>query len=167
MSQDELQRLAVTRTRNLLARAAEHYGISPPQVEIRFDLRGQSAGMASHGAASGLVIRYNPLLLRENGEDFLRRTVPHEVAHLITRLVFGLRCRPHGEEWREVMAFFGADPSRCHNYDTSRARTRTLTQYPYACGCRDHALSSIRHNRARRGQRYLCRSCGGVLKQKA
>ncbi len=162
----ELQQRAIAQTRQLLIRAAEHYGISPPRVEVRFDLRGKSAGMASHGAASGMVIRYNGLLLRENGEDFLRRTVPHEVAHLITRLVFGSRCRPHGAEWRRVMGFFGADPSRCHAYDTSRARTRTLKEFRYACGCRDHALTSIRHNRARRGQRYLCRSCGGTLKPK-
>jgi SprT protein len=167
MRDTELQQQALRQTRLLLAQAAEHYGISSPVVEIRFDLRGKSAGMASHGAAEGMRIRYNRVLLEENGEDFLRRTVPHEVAHLITRLVFGPRCRPHGEEWRRVMRFFGADTSRCHGYDTSRARARTLREYPYVCGCRDHSLTSIRHNRARRGQRYLCRACGGALKPKA
>ncbi len=166
MPDTELQQQVIEQTQRLMARAAGHYGVSPPPVEIRFDLRGKNAGMACVDPAAGMSIRYNRHLLEENLETFLRRTVPHEVAHLVTYLTFGPRCRPHGGEWRQVMEFFGADASRCHSYDTSRTRGRTLKEYPYTCGCRDHFLTSIRHNRVRRGQRYYCQRCGETLKPK-
>ena len=61
------------------------------------------------------------------------------------------------------MQLFGADSSRCHDYDTSHAGTRHLTRYAYRCGCREHALTSIRHNRILAGQVYYCRACGKAL----
>lgn len=151
-------------TRDLLGRAARHYGIPVPRVEIRFDLRGQAAGQARMPIRGRPVIRYNPLLLEENTLDFLGRTVPHETAHVIANRLFGPRIRPHGPEWVEVMNLFGADPQRCHDYDVERAATRRLRRHTYHCGCREHALSSIRHNRILAGQTYICRSCRRALK---
>jgi SprT protein len=150
-------------TQQLLRTAADHYGIARPRPELRFDLRGLAAGQVRFLPRGTAIIRYNPQLLAENGNAFLARTVPHEVAHLIARRVFGSRIRPHGQEWQAVMELFKADASRCHSYDTSRARTRRLTQFPYHCACRSHLLTSIRHHRVLAGQRYLCRTCGEAL----
>jgi len=147
----------------LLQQAATHFRIPTPEVEIRFDLRGQAAGQVRFAAPRCPLIRYNALLLRENGIRFLARTVPHEVAHVIARGVFGPHIRPHGAQWRAVMDLFGADNRRCHDYDTRRASARRLTRYPYHCACREHALTSIRHHRILAGQRYYCRHCGEAL----
>jgi SprT protein len=133
-------------------------------VEIRFDLRGQTAGQAIVPRKGKPVIRYNSQLLQENGEGFIRRTVPHETAHIAAHFLHGPRIRPHGEEWRALMALYGADPSRCHSYDTSRSTARRLSRYRYRCGCREHELTSIRHNRVLKGMRYLCRACGEPLR---
>ncbi len=158
----DCQQQVAAHTETLLQRAGSHFGVAIPPVDICFDLSGQSAGMVRYSRRGAVEIRYNGLLLRENRADFILRTVPHEVAHIVARAAFG-SCRPHGEEWRRVMAFFGAESSRCHPYDTSRSSTRRLRRYDYVCGCQQHQLTSIRHNRSSRGQTYLCRRCGERL----
>lgn len=155
--------LAGTRTRTLLERAARHYGLSTPRVDIRCDLRGRGAGQVRRQAGQIWTVRYNPVLLARHGEDFLARTVPHEVAHVIAFHRHGPRIQPHGAEWRAIMRLFGVPPTRCHDYDVSDLQTRTLDRFPYRCGCRSHLLTSIRHHRIQRGQRYLCRACGQAL----
>jgi SprT protein len=162
----ELKRRAEARTRELLARAARHYGVSMPDPIVAFDLRGRAAGKALAGDARRALVRYNAALLAAYPEHFIAHTVPHEVAHLVVFRVFG-RMRPHGPEWASVMAFFGVRPERCHNYDVSGLATRRLRRYPYRCACRDHQLTSIRHNRIRGGQVYLCTHCGVALRPAA
>jgi len=151
-------------TRRLLRQAAEHFGLPVPRVDVRFDLRGQAAGQARLPSRGRPVIRYNAQLLLQNGPRFLQRTVPHETAHVIAYRLHGRHIRPHGPEWKAVMALFGADSRRCHDYDVSTLPRRRLTRHRYRCDCREHALTSIRHNRIVAGQVYLCRSCGQALR---
>ncbi|MDF1528408.1 MAG: SprT-like domain-containing protein [Sedimenticola sp.] len=160
--QKEVERLSL----QLLTTAGKHFGKAPGKVHIKFDLTGKAAGMALFPHRATPVIRFNALLLTENQEDFLKRTVPHEVAHVIARNFFGKRIKPHGPEWREVMHLFGAEASRCHNYDVSRSTRRKLKRFNYRCECRTHELSSIRHNRVLQGQRYHCVKCKQPLSQK-
>lgn len=163
MTENELFDQARNRTDALLRRAAIHFSSAMPRVDIRFDLRGQSAGMVCFSIGAKPVIRYNALLLAENDRRFLDTTVPHEVAHVVSRTLHGPTIRPHGAEWRQVMSFFGVDSRRCHDYDISRARTRQMRRFDYQCACRAHRLTSIRHNRVIAGQVYLCRHCGTRL----
>jgi len=153
------ERQVTARTVELLQQAEEHFEMPMPQVAVHFDLSGCSAGMARFVPGKPPEIRYNALLLAENPVDFLARTVPHEVAHVVARTLFGAGIRPHGSEWKAVMNWLGADPSRCHDYDVSRAQTRRLQRFPYRCACRRHWLSSIRHKRIRAGQAYYCTAC--------
>ncbi len=164
MTSTDLRPQARIRTRVLLRQARDTYGLQEAGCEVRFDLRGTAAGQARHLGPQGFVIRYNPILLRENAGAFIARTVPHEVAHVIVWQAFGAGVRPHGEEWRRVMAFFGADASRCHGFDLSTVPRRRQRRFRYRCGCEQHLLSSIRHNRVLRGERvYLCVRCGEPL----
>ncbi len=158
----ECQRQAAVHTDALLQRASSHFGAIIPPVDIRFDLTGKAAGVVRYSRDGAAEIRYNGVLLRENCRDFILRTVPHEVAHVVARAIFG-SCRPHGEEWHRIMAFFGAESSRCHTYDTSRSSSRRMRRYDYLCGCSRHRLSAVRHNRSSRGQSYICRRCGERL----
>ncbi len=165
MFETALQKEVEQQVRQLLITAGNHFEKDPGQVDIKFDLTGKAAGMAVFPHRAKPVIRFNALLLNENQEDFLKRTVPHEVAHIIARSFFGKRIRPHGTEWRQVMQLFGAEASRCHNYDVSRSSQRRLKRFPYRCECRTHELSSIRHNRVLQGQHYHCVKCSHPLKQ--
>ncbi|MCO5761185.1 MAG: hypothetical protein EP309_01855 [Gammaproteobacteria bacterium] len=160
---DPLIALAHAETRAILDHAAHRLGLSAPRVEVRFDLRGRGAGQVRRQPGGTWMVRYNPLLLERHGEDFLARTVPHEVAHIIAFHHHGCHIRPHGPEWRAIMHLLGLPPTRCHDYDVSGLETRRLEHFPYRCGCGQHLLSSIRHHRIQRGQRYLCRACGQAL----
>ncbi len=161
----EIAQLGISETQRLLHLATGHYNTSLPEVEIRFDLTGRAAGMIVFPPMGKAVIRYNWVLLCENSEPFIQQTVPHEVAHLVARTLYGSKIRPHGREWQEVMAFFGADVQRCHQFDTSRSARRRLQRFTYHCSCTTHQLTSIRHRRALAGQVYRCRACGNALKE--
>lgn len=143
--------------------AARRRALVPPAPGIRFDLRGRSAGQFRIDSQGRCTIRYNPTLLLRYGEEFLRSTVPHEVAHYLAYRLHGRQIRPHGPEWQALMHTLGADPSRCHDYDVSDLHARRLRYYTYRCGCSEHRLSSIRHNKVQAGTRYLCRRCGETL----
>jgi SprT protein len=164
---DGLIELARAKTRATLERALDLHVRTPApiSVEIRFDLRGKSAGQVRIRPRGRYLIRYNLELLRRGGTDFLTRTVPHEVAHVIAHHRYGSSIQPHGPEWRAIMHDLGADASRCHNYDVSGLTQRRLSYFDYQCGCMSHRLSSIRHNRIAKGQRYLCRRCGEPLRR--
>ncbi|WP_462320083.1 SprT family zinc-dependent metalloprotease [Halochromatium sp.] len=138
--------------------------IADADIEIRFDLRGKTAGQVRIRARGHYLIRYNLELLRRGGADFLSRTVPHEVAHVLAYHRHGHNIRPHGREWQQIMHQLGAEPTRCHDYDVSGLGARRLRYFDYHCGCMDHQLSSIRHNKAAKGQRYRCRRCGEPLR---
>ncbi len=127
---------------------------------IRLDLTGSTAGQAwpqKH------LLRFNPVLLRENRADFLRQTVAHEVAHLLAHDLYGPGIRPHGRQWKSIMmTVFGLPAQRCHQYDTSRSSRK---EWLYRCQCDDKVipLSTVRHNRAQKGTIYLCRCCKAPL----
>ncbi|HEB96614.1 MAG TPA: hypothetical protein ENI96_09325 [Sedimenticola thiotaurini] len=155
---------ALTRLEQYRRQAERHFGRPLPRPRVRWDLRGSSAGQARFPAAGDPEIRFNAQLLADNGEAFIARTVPHELAHVVVHLLHRGRARPHGPEWRAVMILFGADPKRCHDYDLAQVRQRRMRRFSYRCDCRSHRISAIRHNRMLRGQVYLCRHCGGALR---
>jgi len=158
-----LKDLARQRTRGLLAQARRMTGHTLPEPELRFDLRGRSAGQMRIDAAGRATIRYNPALLLRHGDDFLARTIPHEVAHYLAFVHHGRGIRPHGPEWQQMVRALGGEPERCHSYDVAGLDARKTRRFPYHCRCGDHQLSSVRHNRVIRGTRYLCQHCGEAL----
>jgi SprT protein len=164
LADSRYERMALQRTQRLLNEAATRYNVTLPLPEVRFDLRGKAAGMVLFRANCHAIIRYNRILLNENGNTFIERTVPHEVAHLVAREVHGPCIKPHGEQWRAIMAFFGADSSRCHSFPVKEQNRRRMRYFHYRCGCQDHRLSAIRHHRHLAGVTYLCRRCGSALR---
>ncbi|WPL16242.1 SprT-like family protein [Thiorhodovibrio winogradskyi] len=159
-----LQTVVEQRVRQLLATARQTLGFCAPNPDLRFDLRGQSAGQARFDARGRGLIRFNPWLLLRHGEEFIDQTVPHEIAHWLIFCLYGRNARPHGVEWRQLMTLFGAEPKRCHQYDLDEIPQRRVSSHSYHCACQDHQLSAVRHNRVRKGQTYLCRHCGQALK---
>ncbi|ATH82968.1 MULTISPECIES: SprT family zinc-dependent metalloprotease [Pseudomonadaceae] len=128
--------------------------------EVSFKLRGQKAGVA-HLTENKL--RFNLQLYRENREDFLRQTVPHEVAHMVAHQLFGPRIQPHGEEWQLIMrGVYELAPQRCHNYEVQR---RKVSRFIYRCSCPEgeFPFSAQRHAKVAKGQRYYCRRCKVTL----
>ena len=88
--------------------------------EIRYNIRNTNGGEAW---INRNLIRLNLTFLVENEAEFLKQTVPHEVAHLVAHYVYdskpmnGKKVRPHGKEWKEVMEVLGLEPKVTHSYD--------------------------------------------------
>ena len=164
----EQQQLVIAQTHHYIEQAAELYGIKKKAVDISFNLKGRSAGMYRARGRFGKIkreIRYNTYIFSKYFEDNLRTTVPHEVAHYVTDIAYGLKnIRPHGVEWKNIMAAFGADASVTANYDLSGIPLRKKKTYTYLCQCREHELGPVRHNRiASRRNQYYCRYCEQLL----
>lgn len=134
-----------------IALAEKYYNTTIKYPRVTYDVRGTCGGKANFG---NWQVKFNPILLMENVDDFLARTVPHELAHLITDQVYphahqpGFKVvgygavrrkkrSPHGSEWQSVMRVLGiSDPTRCHSYDVTRAAVRKKNRYVYICsGC--------------------------------
>jgi SprT protein len=155
------QQQVLRATYDCLRRAREIYRREFAVIPVTFDLCGRAAGMyrVCGGRRS---IRYNPYLFAKYFADSLSATVPHEVAHYVTDILYGMRnIRPHGLEWRAVMCSLGAEPRATGRYDLAGVPVRRQRRYTYRCGCTTHLLSACRHNRLHSGKaRYHCRLCG-------
>jgi SprT protein len=154
------QGLVEAETLRYISLASDLYRRDFPPVPVAFDLKGSSAGMFRVGRRD-VHIRYNPWLFAKYFEENLEGTVPHEVAHYIVHCLHGLhRVQPHGREWRAVMADFDADPSVTGDFDLTGIPARRQRRFRYRCACREHAVSTRRHNTVQQGRgRYECRLC--------
>ena len=149
----------IHRASELLQRQFDH-------LPIQFDLRGRNAGMY-RVVGRQRCIRYNPHLFAKYFSENLATTVPHEVAHYVVHQVHGLgRVRPHGPEWKALMADLGADARVTCSFDLEGIPVRTRRLHEYHCGCRTHPLSTRRHNQIRvKRASYHCRYCGETLRE--
>ncbi len=158
----DLVRLCEDRIRELRKYTEAHLQHVMPKTRLLFDLKGKVAGTANSGKG---VIRINYVLLKENTEHFIKQTLGHEYAHLITDSLWlsNLISKPtaHGQGWKKVMRQLGLTPDRCHSYDTTNSSTKKQRRWKYTCGCidRPHMISTTLHNRIRRGRKYRCQRC--------
>ncbi|MCP5161559.1 MAG: SprT-like domain-containing protein [Hahellaceae bacterium] len=150
-----------------LSIAESRFGRRFPRPEIRFDLRGRSAGQARVALgrhAQPPVLRFNAILLKENVDDFLREVPAHETAHLVIGVMYGRSVKPHGREWQAVMKeVFNIEPRVTHRMAVNSGTRR---RFEYRCGCNgeSHFLSTVRHNRIMaKTTQYRCRRCGDTL----
>lgn len=159
-----LQELVINETNHFIKIAGEYYNRVFREIPVLFDLTGKAAGMYRVKAGQR-VIRYNPYVFAKYYDDNFSETIPHEVAHYVTDMLFGLRkIRAHGGEWKSVMQVFGVAANRTANYDLSDLPVRKFKTYVYHCGCQNYDLTSRRHNKILRGTgHYMCRDCGGKL----
>ncbi len=164
----EKQQQVIDETHAYIKQATQLFNIKRSGLEIAFNLKGRAAGMYrvqrklfSHNRE----IRYNPYIFSKYFSDNLSTTVPHEAAHYISDIIYGLKnIKPHGKEWKEIMSAFDADASVTANYDLSGIPQKNLRSYTYQCDCGDRQLSSIRHNKVnKRSYQYYCKICRQTL----
>lgn len=145
-------------------KANEQLGARMPMPTCSFDLRGKTAGKAwtarkGEGAAGQAVlhVQLNSVLFQENVQGFLQDTIPHEVAHLVTRRLYGRAVASHGPEWQRVMRTLGVSPERTHSYDVSNSAVASRL-YRFSCACRTFELTPRKLRSALQGLR-ACRQC--------
>lgn len=155
----EVSEELVNRIQDMIeSRINEYLGSrAPRQITWAFsDNLKTTAGMAY---PSRFHIALNRQLFLANTDSFFANTIPHEIAHLITAVLFPNAKQSHGKEWRQVMVSLGVDPRKTHNYDLSVTTARPRIRY--SCACKDQVwqLSKTIHNRISKGQKYFCKTC--------
>jgi len=165
-----------------IAKLEKHYGVELEMPKVLYTLRGTTGGRADYRK---WTVNYNAVLLNENVDVFLARTVPHELAHLAcdkiypqaheTDIVMSRTGRwkrtkrdVHGRYWQEIMRVLGVkDISRCHSYDVTNSKIeKTFKKFNYSCGCGvgHHKVGAKVHNKISLfNARYTCRVCKQVL----
>lgn len=148
--------------------ASTVYSRAFPVIPINFELTGRAAGMY-HLHQHKRYIRFNPYIFAKYFEDNLHNTVPHEVAHYIADMLFGIKnIKPHGTEWKSIMREFGVEAKTRCNYDLDGIPQRQHRRFRYQCLCRHYEISTRRHNIIRRGERhYRCPICKSSIRYAA
>ena len=163
----ELQRLCEDRIVELREYTKAHFEYHMPETRLRYSLKGNRAGTAN---SSKNLININYVLLKENVEHYIKQTLGHEYAHLITDNLWlsDLISKPtaHGREWKKVMRRLKLKPDRCHSYDTANAGGKRQRKWEYHCKCsKPMTISTTIHNRIKKGRKYRCQKCGTQIKR--
>lgn len=106
------------------------------RVNIEFNHRfTRKMGQAKGNNRLGLyTVRLSvPLFMRATEED-RENTIIHEVAHIITFILYP-KATPHGREWQMVHRKLGKEPSRCHTIDRT-GLSRKVATVKCKCKCR-------------------------------
>ncbi len=146
-------------TRIWLDKANQVFGKTFPRPLISLRLKGGTAGYAIYDK---WMVKYNPELYVRNKQEFIDRTVPHELAHLITSNIYGrVRVKHHGWQWRLVMQKLGVvDVKRCHSYDVTGIKNVRARPYVYQCQCgTEYRLTKTLHNKILKGRYRVCPKC--------
>jgi SprT protein len=155
--------LLIATVEQLYIKAEKHYNRKFTRPIVEINLKGRTAGYAHYSGK----LQFNPILYKENVQEFLAQTLPHEIAHLIAVELYGFqKGKGHGAAWQSVMVnCFNRSPDRCHKYDVSNSTVRTVKRvYQYECSCRIHTLTAVKHNRILKGARYRCAFCKTEIK---
>lgn len=161
---DEQQSLISRHTKSGLDKASLIFNTQFDAIPVLFDLKGRSAGMY-RVQKNKACIRFNPYLFAKYFDDNVANTIPHEIAHYVTDILYGIKnIRPHGKEWREVMHKLGAEAKVTGQYDLSGIPVRRHQRFSYHCTCSTHELGIKRHHNIEQGKaRYYCKSCKNAL----
>lgn len=160
---ERLKNRLIEETQIWYALGCEHYHLSYAKLGVVFTLKSRVAGTA---CTLDRTIDYNLIIASDNEDAFIKRTIPHEVAHIIAGRLYPTR-KAHGREWKSVMSLFGVDSTRCHSYDTSNVKRNHVKRFLWTCPCKKNFLLSTRkHNRAYNNlvltglSGFICRKCG-------
>jgi len=121
-------------------------------------------------------INLNANLLNEYKEVYINEVVVHEMAHAIvghkypTRMNGWKRVMPHGKEFKAVCSHFGNDGKATtklfSDSESLKSTRKPMKTFKYVCGCSEHNLSKVRHNKILKGASYTCRTCKQKLERK-
>lgn len=118
---EELKQKITEDTETWMRLACEKFCVDYVPVQVEFNIRG--AGLAGQAWLSKRKIRYNIFIAYDNQDEFIARTIPHEVLHIVDGLIHGYT-HGHGKVWKEMMQRCGLDSTRCHSYKTYMVKER-------------------------------------------
>lgn len=140
-----------SKLKRLVVKAQAQWNIKLPDITVKFDLRGPTAGYACVSYDGKYSLRFNvDMMLKEAWKHLIEDTVPHELAHLIGyHMNYGLN---HGTAWKAICIALGGSGNRCHNEKFTFAKGSTF-EYVTSAG-KQVIISQIRHARIQSGKKY-------------
>lgn len=161
MNKLDIQKSIMERVQELYEFGCKTYNVPVTKIDVRFDIRGLCAGMAS----SAGYVRFNMFIAENNLSEFMNDTVPHEVAHMVAYGVSrrtGKRLQPHGYEWQAICRKLGGNAKRCHSFQVEE-KVKPHRYVCLKCG-KVHDVSPRKSNSIQRAgvDRVRC-SCGGNI----
>lgn len=97
-------------------------------VPVVFFPKGSTAGRARWKKIGGVRyfnLEFNVAAIDLHWEDTYLDTIPHEVAHIVTRFIHGRDVSSHGPEWKRIARRLGCNGERCHSLNLPRAKKRS------------------------------------------
>lgn len=155
--------LVRNKVETVMAKASALYGLDMSKVQVRFDLRGRSAGQAGcrriwGGGTSDHYLRFNVDMIAGDGFDHVyNETVPHEIAHIVCYMNPMLGA-DHNPGWKRVCRTLGGTGERCHSEEVVYAKGNTYT-YITTRGASVN-ISQQRHRKIQQGHVYGVRGKG-------
>lgn len=128
-----------------------HPGQKVPQIQIRFDLRGRSAGQAGRRGWDYFMRFNRDMMVNQSWDHLFNDTVPHELAHIIC--FANGSDRGHGIFWRRTCRELGGTGETYHKEAVVYAKGRTFV-YTTSTGATVN-LSETKHRRVQQGAYYL------------
>jgi SprT protein len=139
---------------------ANEYFLTCETIPVKFDLSGNTSGMFCVRGEE-MYFRFNLQIAIDNEEEFIKQTIPHEVAHYLQIINYNQFKSGHGKAWKYIMQrVFNLEPKRCHEYNLTNVKKRNIKEFVYSCNCKEHVVSSIIHNRIQlKNKNYCCNIC--------
>ena len=151
MTQITLQQRVDAKIKEVIAKAAELYNLDLSKVAVQWNLKGRAAGMASwrgYPVNRTYKVRFNSDMARQNPDDMVEDTIPHEYAHIVCFMNPSLGSN-HDYGWARVCRALGGTGGRTHDNDVVYGNGRT---YEYtATNGKTYRLSEQRHKKVQQG----------------
>lgn len=94
-------------------------------LDVVFFPKGDCAGRARWKKIGGVRyfnLEFNVAAIDLYWEDTYLDTIPHEVAHIVTRFIHGSKVSSHGPEWKRIAKRLGCNGKRCHSLNLPKAK---------------------------------------------
>ena len=129
--------------------------------DIKFSKRlTKCAAYASKRRDEYEIVFSIPIIQLNSISEYISRTVPHEVAHILQWQLYGEA--DHGETFYYILKKIGIEnASRCHSYTTPPKRN--VRRYAYKCDkCgKELNFTPQKHKRGIDGATFKHTTCGG------
>lgn len=162
--QDKIQAIR-NKVAECIRLAEQQFGVTMPQVQIRFDLKGRAAGIAGRRYGQ-FYLRFNCNHIALGGktwEHMINDTVPHEVAHTVCQ-AFPQLGRNHNPGWKRVCKALGGNGERCYTEQDAPEAVAAQRPFVYITTAGHQVrVSKVIHRKIQSGSVYGYRDGRGQL----
>lgn len=162
MNNKELYEAVANKVKETVEILNKKFDFAMQVPHIYYDVRGTTGGLAK---SASMTVHFNDKLLKENIEEFIATTVPHEVCHIAVYHLchFKKRTYPkngHGADWQIMMRVAGVNARKYHQYEVE---TKEPVEYKYECGCPEGLIIQEKQHKKIKDKVMICRKCNKQL----